>query len=42
MYYIEQGRDLNGITIWFVLKDADLISSFYSREEAMAYIDSVN
>jgi len=42
MYYIEEGKDLNGNPVWFVLRDADLIEAFGSEEEAKTYIESLN
>mgnify|MGYP000400605509 CR=1 FL=1 len=35
---IEQGIDLNGNPMFFVLNEADLLASFSSQEEARDYI----
>jgi hypothetical protein len=35
---IEQGIDKNGNTMFFVLRDADLVASFSSIDEAQSYI----
>jgi prophage antirepressor-like protein len=34
MRYIEQGIDKDGVQIWFVLEDADLIGMYYTEQEA--------
>ena len=34
MRYIENGIDKEGIPIWIVLEDAELIGIFYSEEDA--------
>ena len=34
MRYIEQGVDINGNDIWFVLEDANLIGVYETEEEA--------
>jgi len=34
MRYIEQGIDKDGIQVWFVLEDADLIGIYYTEQAA--------
>jgi len=34
MRYIENGVDRDGVPIWIVLEDAELIGIFYSESEA--------
>ncbi len=34
MRYIEEGKDINGNTCWFVLEGAELIGIYYTEEEA--------
>lgn len=34
MRYIEEGIDKDGVQIWFVLEDANLIGIFYSEQDA--------
>jgi len=35
---VEKGIDINGVDVWFVLNDADLVATFYSENEANDYI----
>ena len=35
---IEQGIDMNGVDVWFVLNEANLEATFYSEQEANDYI----
>lgn len=39
--YIEKGIDKNGVDMWFILEDANLVKSFYSEQEAFDYIDNL-
>tara|TARA_R110001606_G_C15051637_1_gene613614 strand:+ start:526 stop:642 length:117 start_codon:yes stop_codon:yes gene_type:complete len=34
MRYIEEGIDKDGIQVWFVLEEADLIGICYTEQEA--------
>ena len=34
MRYIEQGIDIDGNDVWFVLEDADLIGIYQTEQEA--------
>lgn len=38
--YIEEGIDLQGNPIWFVLQEADLLASFSLEVAAQEYIDN--
>ena len=38
---IEKGIDMNGSDIWFILDGADLVTSFYSEQEAIDYIENM-
>jgi len=40
MYRIEEGKDLRGRIIFWVLKDADLVYSALSRVEAQNWINN--
>jgi len=35
---VDKGIDINGVDVWFVLNDADLVATFYSADEANNYI----
>lgn len=38
---VEKGIDMNGMDVWFILNDADLVASFYSEAEANDYIANI-
>ena len=38
---IEQGIDMNGVDVWFVLNGANLEATFYSEQEANDYITNI-
>ena len=40
MYSIEEGKDINNNTIYWILKDADLVASMPTRAEAQEWIDN--
>ena len=38
---IEQGIDMNGVNVWFILNEANLEATFYSEQEANDYIANI-
>lgn len=40
MYSIEEGKDINGNIIYWVLRDADLVASAPAYQEAQKWINN--
>lgn len=38
---IERGTDMNGVDVWFVLDEANLVATYYSEQEANDYIANI-